>query len=210
MLRRVHTLILAVLTLVLCLTQAASAVVYVKKGTATQDGNSWETAYHSIQAGVNDAFATGEDVWVAQGTYVENITMKNGVSIYGGYLGSGTTSDIALYETIVDGSGSTVVTGANSAAIDGFTIRNGSTGVNITSKSGAVVTRNKVQGNATGIFLMYCTSPTLTDNTFTSNTGYAVEVYTSLSGQFSPTGNTATGNGVNGIVFNNATVDGQA
>ena len=74
----------------------ASAVVYVKwdsPGPAF-DGNSWDTAYHSIQQGLDDAFATGEEVRVARGAYVEQISLKAGVALKGGYLGAGDARDM--------------------------------------------------------------------------------------------------------------------
>jgi hypothetical protein len=79
--------------LLLALTSsAASAVVYVKwdsPGPAF-DGTSWDKAFHTVQAGLNTASSGGE-VWVARGTYVENITLKDGVALYGGYSGVATT-----------------------------------------------------------------------------------------------------------------------
>ncbi len=57
------------------------------------DGTSWETAFKTIQEGIDAANgAGGGDVWVVQGTYLEAITMKSNVLLYGGFLG--TESDL--------------------------------------------------------------------------------------------------------------------
>ena len=105
----------------------ASAVVYVKRDSPGPafDGNSWDTAYHSIQPGLDDAFATSEEVWVARGAYVEQITLKAGVALKGGYSGVGDARDTRANSTVVDGSqagGGRTVVGADTASIDGFTI----------------------------------------------------------------------------------------
>ena len=88
--------------------KAFGAVVYVKwdsPGPAF-DGNSWDTAYHSIQQGLDDAVATK-----------------------GGYSGVGDARDIRANVTVVDpeldsgqAGGGHTVTGADTASIDGFTI----------------------------------------------------------------------------------------
>ena len=75
-----------------CLHQSARAapnasVHYVRQG-ATGDCAAWGSAC-SLQAAL-DAAASGDQVWVAAGTYVENITMKIGVALYGGFAGTET------------------------------------------------------------------------------------------------------------------------
>ena len=66
---------LAVLTLLgLCPRQAGAATYYVSpSGNDGNAGTSWATAKQHVQAGVN-AESSGDQVWVAQGTYVENVT----------------------------------------------------------------------------------------------------------------------------------------
>lgn len=84
---------------------SCEAEVYVKWDSPGPvfDGNSWETAYHTIQAGIDDADAADEEVWVAQGSYNERVTLKNGVVLKGGFLGSGDIRDPSTYVTIIDG-----------------------------------------------------------------------------------------------------------
>ena len=72
-------------------------VVYVdvKNGQQRQDGKSWQTAFRSLQDGIDYAWRCGGEVWVAQGTYVPDgddgrdaaFRMRHGVAIYGGFAG---------------------------------------------------------------------------------------------------------------------------
>ncbi len=129
-------------------------------GNDSNDGLSWGEAKRTVQAGLNTA--TSEDqVWVSQGTYVEQITLKMGLALYGGFAGGET--DLAQRNwstnpTILDGnSGGTVVTSPAGATtttrIDGFTIRNGNA------------------SNGGGIYC-YSSSPTIANNEIIDNTVY--------------------------------------
>ncbi len=108
------------------------------------DGMSWQTAFNTVQQGMDAAgLAGGGDVWVAAGTYTNAggtgtvLEMKSGVYIYGGFEGyaAGTGAQETLLQqrdwernpTILDGQTIAyhVVEGANDALIDGFTITNG-------------------------------------------------------------------------------------
>ena len=114
---------------------ASYAVVFVDKDAPFGgDGNSWPTAYNSIQSGLDDADILDEEVWVAKGTYSEGIVLRDGVSLYGGFNGYGETEeankdqrDWLNNKTIIDGKGIAlhVVIGANNSIIDGFTITGG-------------------------------------------------------------------------------------
>jgi len=174
----------------------ASAILVKPDGDDANDGLSWETAKQTIQAGINAAVATDE-VRVAAGTYVELITLKAGVGLYGGFVGIGTTRDIAAYVTTIDGNqaGSVVIgpwSATSTTVIDGFTIRNGKTYSGYSGYSGGG-----------GIYCSY-SSPTISNNTITGNTaypapdvpygGYGGGIYCESS---SPTitNNTITGNG---------------
>lgn len=113
------------------LCEDSNGIVFVSK-TATGAGNgcSWQDAFTTIQAGINKAaLQTQKEIWVAQGTYDENIVLKEDVSLYGGFNGSETSRDQRQYGsniTIIDGGwqGITVI-GADNAMIDGFTITRG-------------------------------------------------------------------------------------
>jgi PKD repeat protein len=135
------------------------------------DGHTWGyDAFATVQEGIDNAASPGS-VHVAAGTYVENITMKNGVNV----LGAG--SDL----TVIDGGGTgTVVTFGwldQETTIEDFTFQNGrsygfsGSGVSI-SASPAIVRKNIItagQGWAIGISGM--ASPTIQQNTITQNGG---------------------------------------
>lgn len=79
-----------------------ATVVYVKAGAdSTGDGSSWAKAYRNVQDGINKAVKGGQ-VWVAAGVYRPDTTgkgrsasfsMKDGVTIYGGFAGTETGID---------------------------------------------------------------------------------------------------------------------
>jgi len=106
--------------------------VYVDKGASPGgDGNSWSTAYQTIQAGINDADTLDEEVWVAGGVYTESITMKDGVAVYGGFNGTEShlsERDVGVSVTTIDGTGAyhvVVMDGITKSRIDGLTITGG-------------------------------------------------------------------------------------
>ncbi len=123
------------------------SIVYVNAaGTAgSPDGKSWETAYVSLQDGIDLAALYGAQVWVVKGTYrptagtdrTVSFELKSGVKIYGGF--AGTETDIAqrnytVNETILSGEIGTsaatdnsyhVLTGADNTTLDGFTVTRG-------------------------------------------------------------------------------------
>src|SRR3989442_15669506 len=71
------------------------AIIYVSANQTNQaspDGLSWRKAFPSVQQGL-DAANAGDQVWVAAATYFENITLKDGVALFGGF--AGTEADVA-------------------------------------------------------------------------------------------------------------------
>lgn len=164
----------------------AMAPVYVNKNAPgpTHNGQSWSTAYLTVQEGINAAPA-GRQVWVASGTYVERITLKANVSVYGGFAGTETKKsqrNPRTNITILDGSagGSVVTVSAGvmgNTVIDGFTIRNGygmRGGVHCGSSSPTIrnniITGNTATTTGGGI---YCGggSPKISNNVIVSNNG---------------------------------------
>ena len=86
--RNFYVLLLAAAAAVVT-ASGALAVVYVDQNAPgpVHNGKSWDTAFLKIQQGV-DAATPGGGVWVADGTYVENVVMGEGVQLYGGFLGA--------------------------------------------------------------------------------------------------------------------------
>lgn len=81
------------IAVVVCLWCAVPAIslggtVYVDKYSPgpTHDGKSWATAALTIPAAIMAA-SPGDEVWVGLGTYTEAVTLKQGVSVYGGFIG---------------------------------------------------------------------------------------------------------------------------
>lgn len=91
---------LAFLTLVVFLFLAPisseAGIIYVNQAaTGLNNGNSWANAYTDLQDALSAA-ASGDQIWVAQGTYKPTsgsdrsatFTLKQGVSLYGGFNGT--------------------------------------------------------------------------------------------------------------------------
>ena len=175
-----------------------------------------------IQAAIDYA-SSGDTIQVAAGTYYENITLKNEVSVYGAGAGS----------SIIDGGGSGPVVTANgvgaTTTFDGFTIQNGltqsgggmlNTGSSLTI-SNCTFSNNTATGDTGGYGggMRNNSSPvTLTNCTFSNNTASCTEAFNGCGGglynnESSPTltnctfsGNQATapgdGDGQGGGMYN--------
>ena len=95
----------SLLLLILCAAalSASATVRYVSpSGSDSNDGLSWANAKASVKTAVN-ASSSGDEVYVAAGTYNEMVSIKDGVNIRGGYNASTGARDIDLYKSILDG-----------------------------------------------------------------------------------------------------------
>ncbi|MCX7001161.1 MAG: right-handed parallel beta-helix repeat-containing protein, partial [Candidatus Sumerlaeota bacterium] len=206
----------------LVFTTSVSGVVYVNKNaTGANNGNSWADAYTTIQAGINDADVADEEVWVAQGTYTEAITMLSGVKLYGGFNGTETELNQRNWTTNVTTIDASTARGGlpayhvvimdniTNATIDGFSITGGNANGGGTNDYGGgifcynlnntnIIKNNTISGNSAkyyggGIYCYY-SSPAITNNTISGNSAnYGGGIYCDAS---SPqiTKNTISGN----------------
>jgi len=132
----------------------AQTVRYVKPtAIGTGDGLTWANATANLQAMIT-ASASGDEVWVAEGTYLPTtlagdgtgvrdvaFVMKSGVKIYGGFIGTETllsarnattnvtilSGDIGVPNDITDNAFHVVIAAGalSTAVLDGFTITGG-------------------------------------------------------------------------------------
>ena len=174
---------------------AEGKVVYVAKtGKDANNGLAWSTAKLTVQAGLNAA-AANDQVWVAAGTYVEKITLKADVALYGGFAGNETDltqRNWAVNKAILDGNAwGTVVTSPSGAGaltrIDGLTIQNGRSVQGDTPNSGfgggiccssssPTIANNTIVNNRASVRGggIYCTSSSsiVINNTIAGNSAY--------------------------------------
>jgi hypothetical protein len=141
-------LVLLALILGACSTESTTSKIYYVDGAAVSagDGTSWETAFTHPQDALNVA-TDGDQVWVAQGIYGplgpaggEVVRLKTGVCVLGGFVGTESESDLrnpGAAVTVLDGQGSSyhVVTGADRAVLDGFTVTGGNASGNMPQSS---------------------------------------------------------------------------
>lgn len=115
------------------------------------DGTSWETAFTHPQDALDTA-QYGDQVWVAQGVYgplqfdgQPVMSLVRGIEVLGGFSGLESDAlqrDPKRYLTVLDGQGESyhVLTGADDAVLDGFTVTGGN------------ADGNQVQGRYGGTF----------------------------------------------------------
>ncbi|HSB36562.1 MAG TPA: choice-of-anchor Q domain-containing protein, partial [Thermoanaerobaculia bacterium] len=128
----------------------AAGTIFVKAGASgANDGTSWTDAYTDLQAALA-ASTSGDEIWVAAGTYKPTATttrtisfaLKNGVGVYGGFVGTETmrsernpaanvttlSGDIGTVGVTTDNSYHVVTSDGTVTAtgiLDGFTVTGG-------------------------------------------------------------------------------------
>ena len=166
---------------------AAAKVIYVSAAAnGSANGSSWADAKTDLAAAVTGA-RTGDDVWVAAGTYGP-IELRSGVRIIGGFTGtesSASASDPNANRTIISGGGtSRCVTGVNndaSAVLRGFSIQSGfvampknGAGMFLENSNATIIncefTNNRAEAVG-GAVANWIGSPTFVSCTFHNNDG---------------------------------------
>ena len=135
-------------------------VIYVDHATTgNNDGTSWIDAYNDISDAISVS-ANGNEIWVAEGTYVlsSTLTIDDEIDLYGGFVGNETERDQRDRENnqvIVDGNDLLRGFYINQvdAVIDGLTVQN----CQVTNAHGA------------GMLINRC-SPTVENCVFKNNT----------------------------------------
>ncbi len=200
----------------------AQTVIYVD-ATATGDdtGASWTHAYADLQDALAAA-TSGDEIWVAAGTYKPtdtadraiSFTLVEGVALYGGFAGTETLRaerDWTVHETILSGDlngddvGFTnngensyhVLVGASDATLDGFTITGGNADALTPDNRGAGMHNDGV----TGVTIANCTFAAnaggyLGGGAIYNGPGTALSIYTCAF-----EGNIAV-DGMGGAIFN--------
>jgi hypothetical protein len=185
-------------------------IVYVTPtGAGLQNGSNWANAFSGtqVQLAINTAANCGSQVWVAKGTYyptadasgnlapvdprTKTFVMKNGVAIYGGFLGNEAANynlslrnfvtnetilsgDIDGTPDVITGSGSTLsITGNGGNAYHViFNNNNGLTNTAVLdgfTVSGGNANASSNPNNLGGGMLIDNVSPTITNCTFSHN-----------------------------------------
>ena len=148
------------------------------RGDDANSGRNWGNAMKTIRVAIDACESTGGgEVWVIEGTYVpgtartDTFQLRSGVALYGGFDGTETSQDErdwTAHVTILSGdigkqgddsdNSFHVVTGADNAVIDGFTIMGGNADGYFASEAGGMVNN--------------FSSPTVINCTFTRNRGW--------------------------------------
>lgn len=175
---RKSTLLITVSLALLGAPRTDARIVYVNLGAKgpAHNGTTWDNAYQTMNSAVVAA-QPGDEIWVAKGTYSENLFIGvGGVGLYGGFAGTETARDQRDYRnnvtTMTTGSITDQASGADAVTISGFTFQGIGTGFYIDS-SLAIISDNVFTGNLgayPGIVLYILGSATVTNNIISGNT----------------------------------------
>lgn len=184
---------------------ASAKVLYVNQNaTGTEhDGASWATAYVSVGNALQVA-GSGDEVWVAKGTYTEAyFNIPGGVSLYGGFAGGEAERgqrDWKANTTVLDGTGSTnqslVYCSYPNIVVDGFTVSHIQFGVFVTDT--ATLANNVITATTSDSVYVYQGKATLVNNTIKDNKH--IGVYVNAGATAALIGNTVSNCGYCGVL----------
>ena len=223
--------IIYIIIVVCCIAMHNNGYGTIRYVTQTATGNgsggSWTNASSDLQLMI-DQSSIGDEVRVAAGNYkptrpdtntavitlnnrFNSFVMKSGVTVYGGYFGSGVFANLRvphLYTTELDGDIGTlnnntdnayhvvIMPGANNATIDGFTIKNG----NANGSASAIFVNGFQVGNnaGAGLYAQQSSNVNIANCKISNNAGTGFT--TSFSG--------VTGTLEHTDIINNTTISG--
>ncbi|MCA9429361.1 MAG: DUF1565 domain-containing protein, partial [Candidatus Omnitrophica bacterium] len=120
---------IAILLLALSL-PAHAATLHVSPDGSGADGLTWPTAFPTLGEAIV-ASSTEDEIWMASGTYTENLQVVRPITILGGFAGNENPAEREernpeVNPTIIDGNRlGPVVTVRGSTTLDGVTVQNG-------------------------------------------------------------------------------------
>jgi parallel beta-helix repeat protein len=160
------------------------AYVSAETGSADSGCGSIITPCITITYAIDQTDAGGS-IYVARGTYTENLTLTKTIDLLGGYATDWSTRTLAAYATTVDGGGNhavLVVDGDHGPLVEGFTFING----------------HRHNGSGGGVRFVGGAAPTLRSNWVLNNVAdkSGGGIYIGSYGTLSPTiiGNVIAGN----------------
>ena len=118
---------------VLVCSPLAARVIYVDRDArnGARNGSSWADAYLTVAAGVAAALE-GDELWVAEGIYMERIALDEKIALYGGFAGTEAARSQRNWQThptTLDVLGGTGFTLNEPCRIDGFRVIRGVNGL---------------------------------------------------------------------------------
>ena len=150
--------------------------------------------YTRIQPAI-DAAQSGDTVSVRAGTYVEQITLKDGIVLQG----AGWETTKITYGGV---SATLIARNVASGRVDGFTIEctaSESDSTIVVSSSEVTISNCAITGSNDGIAVATTSSPTIENNIIRDNSQFGIWVYGSATGTVR--GNEIHGNGSTGIII---------
>lgn len=122
-------------------------------GNDTNDGLSWATAKQTVHAAIDTASMAGGEVWVAKGTYTENLTLRPYAFLYGGFAGTETERSARNWRANVSQIvGSITAIGLyRTTGLDGFAVW-GAQGFGVYCSEAAIdIIHNQIMGSSVGV-----------------------------------------------------------
>ena len=164
--------------ILLLLLSSASLGTTATRRYVSNDPNIWQDKsplYQTIAAAI-EAAQSGDEIWVAKGTFAEHIILKDEVSLFGGFDNDDNTlNDRNLWDlrprTIIDGTntGRCIKSGSN-LTIDGFEIVNGNTSGTDEEWGAGISVVDVANVDVRNVFVSYCTTNWLGSGIFVNTT----------------------------------------